>query len=507
MKLVTLDEINKVYQCAARYTVHRHRIKYNEFGQFCIGLNSFRNRISEAANDLYWQKYFSYLRHFRFGLCAAPFLNDYRDSRILEIYNDLSDHLRRCSAIYPDFAQPAWQLLALLKNLYRDGKNPLLDKLVELSKSKQYVAWVVKESRFISHVDEAIQADFETLHHVEAIHHTQLSASKCYDTVIVIGSPRWFPDNVFTSPRANTIDIVQYSWMRDTWRLPETFVAPYTPTRSKHVAFTEDNTFDELEIPAESLMLSLDNEAIVAHTSQESRREYEEIEARCVVLEGEQAIFIGADDSTNILIIDIDEEEDNRVRAIPVRELRPGTFILVRTSGGGDYIIPIADQIMGLDASLARQRQHEWKQLLKEYVIKHGLQKTCMDLLHLGSNIANEINVRNWMFPRNIKTRSRTDFLSIMRLVGLENQATEYWNTMEFINRAHRKAGYQLRRMLLSQVDKIASDEFKRHGKIEFKLSEHDDDARLTAFRIENILPETYTVSFSRIGVPFKLGS
>jgi hypothetical protein len=507
MSLPTLEQINIIYECAARYTVQRHRVKYSEFGQFCLKLNMLKDQIGESASDPYWQKYFSDLRRFRFGLTAAPFLNEYRDRRILEIYDELSNHLKHCRAVYPDFAQPALEILSLLKRMYQDEMNPLLNKLIEISASHQSVAWVIKESRLIPHVDDVIQMYPDLLHRVQALHYTQMVSSNCFDRVITIGSPRWFPDSIYTSPRANEMHIVQFSWMRDAWKLPETFVAQYTPTRSKRISFTDHNPVEDLGITSESLLLTLESEALAAYTSRDGHRDYEEIEARCVVLEGEQAIFVEADDSANVLIIDLDEDDDNRVNPISVRDLKPGAFILVRTSGGGDYIVPIADQIMGTEASLVRQRQHEWKSRLKEYVIKHGLLKTSIDLLDLGSDIANEINVRNWIFPRNIKTRSQNDFLAIMRLVGLENQANEFWASMEFISRAHRKAGYRLREILLDQVDKISPDEFKRSGKVEFKFAQNDEDAGLTAFRIEEILSKTYKVSFSRIGVPFRLGN
>lgn len=507
MSLPTLEQVDTIYQCAAHYTIQRHRVKYSEFGQFCLKLNMLKDQIGELASDPYWQKYFSDLRRFRFGLTAAPFLNEYRDQRILEIYDGLSNHLKHCRAIYPDFAQPALELLNLLKRMYQDDMNPLLNKLVELSGSYQSVAWIIKESRLIPHVDDVIQMYPDLLHRVQAVHYTQMVSDNCFDSVITIGSPKWFPDSIYTAPRAYEVHIVQFSWMRDSWKLPETFVAQYTSARSKRTSFTDHQPAEDLGITSESLLLTIENEALAVYTSRDGHRDYEEIEARCVVLEGEQAIFVEADDSTNVLIIDLDEDDDNRVKPISVQQLKPGTFILVRTSGGGDYIVPIADQIMGAEASLVRQRQHEWKSRLKEYVINHGLLKTSIDLLDLGSDIANEINVRNWIFPRNIKTRSQKDFLAIMRLVGLETQAKEYWNSMEFIGSAHRKAGYRLREVLLHQVDKISPDEFKRNGKIEFKFAENDEDAGLTAFRVEDILSKTYKVSFSRIGVPFRLGN
>lgn len=507
MSLPTLEQLDTVYKCAAHYIIQRHHVKYSEFGQFCLKLNMLKEKVGESASDPYWQKYFRDLRRFRFELTAGPILNEYRDKQISKIYDELSLHLKHCRVLYPDFAQPAFETLNFLKQMYQDNKNPLLNKLIEISASHQSVAWVVKESRLIPQVDDVIQMYPDLLHCVQVLHYTQMVSSNCFDRVITIGSPKWFPDSIYTSPRACEMHIVQFSWMRDSWKLPETFVAQSTPARSKYISFTDHNSTEDLGITSESLLLTLENEALAAYSSRDEHRDYEEIEAKCIVLEGEQAIFVEADDSTNVLIIDLDEEDDNRVKPISVRELKAGTFILVRTYGGGDYIVPIADQIMGTEASLVRQRQHEWKSRLKEYVIKHGLLKTSIDLLDLGSDIANEINVRNWIFPRNIKTRSQNDFFAIMRLVGLESQANDFWASMEFISRAHRKAGYRLREILLDQVDKISLDEFKRSGKVEFKFAENDEDAGLTAFRIEEILSKTYKVSFSQIGVPFSLGN
>jgi hypothetical protein len=503
----SLESINQVYQCASIYDVNRHRVTYDELGLFSIALNTFQSQIGELAEDPYWQKYFSELRRLRFGLCAAPVLNDYRDYRIDEIRTALAGHLRRCHAVYPTFAEPANDVLQALVAIQGDGRNPLLDKLVELRQPDLKSAWVIKESRLIPHVEDVLRDHPEFKPNLQIVHHSQLASATCYDQLVFIGSPTWFPPSVFTSPRAPRLDIVQFSWMRDSWKIPTTFVANYTPSQIKRVTLRELDAHYQAESPADTILLNVDIQRVASIAARGEHREYDEVDARCIVFEGETAIFVDADQSSTVLVIDLEERDIERVRSSKVGNLALGTFVLVRTSGGGDYILPIADQILGSKAQYARSVQSEWKTLLRQYVVEHGLLKTSIDLLDMGSNIANEMNVRNWMSPRNIKTRDEKDFAAVMRLIGLAEREREIWQTMELISSAHLSAGSQLRKRLLALVDAIPPDEFRKRGKIEFKLEDDDDDAKLTAYRVEDMLPGTYKVAYTQIGVPFKLGN
>jgi hypothetical protein len=203
----------------------------------------------------------------------------------------------------------------------------------------------------------------------------------------------------------------------------------------------------------------------------------------------------------------LEEEPDERIGRILVTNIQPGTFILVRTGGGGDYIIPIADRILGAEAEKSRKYQSNWKKLLGEYVNSHGLLQTSLNLIdlgYLGSKIANEVNVRNWLSPRSIRTQSYDDFFAIMKLIRLDSVANEYWVIMDLINNAHRKAGYKIRELLLEQVRDLDINQLHKLGKIEFKLSE-DDDGGITAFRVVSVINNLITVPYSRIGQPFKL--
>lgn len=501
-------DVMALYEKSSSATIVRHRIKHPTLGKFCVALNYFQAKLSDQASENYWQKFLIPLRRLRFGLCAAPFPRDYRHERISTIIRELQYNLQFCSKLYPDLASMALAILELLERLLDDPADPLLNKLLELTNVEKKVAWVIKESRLIPHVEEVVTAlDFRNL---SVIHPLQLKNPTCYDQTIVVGPSRWFPESVFTAARASQIDILIFDWIRDTWKPQNAFVNPHKSSvlsDRKHIPVEEHETGSRWDdIDAETLLIIVDKALSVTPglNNEDERDKLEDVEAICVFLEDDWAVFIEASEGAKTLVIDPDEDAGHRIARILAKEIKPGMFILVRTSGGGDYIVPVADKIMGSQAQHAREYQKRWKELLRNYAKRHGIFKTSVDLLDLGSGLANEINVRNWMSPRSIRTRKYNDFLAIMRLVGLEGAAQEYWTTMKRITRAHQKAGNEIRKLLLGQVKDLNLEILQKQGRMDFKLSS-DDEGGLTAFRIESVLAETLEVPYSRIGQPFKL--
>lgn len=509
MSVNLFKDVAILYEKSASTTITRHRIEHSPLGNFCVGLNSFISMLGEMSGEDYWQKFLVPLKRLRFGLCAAPFPEAYRFERISTIAGQLQHHLRHCSKLYPDLAPPAFAMLDLLTKLLDHPQDPLLDKLLELTDTEQQIAWIIKESRLIPHVEELVATHY--LPHLNVIHTLQLKDLACYDRLVVIGPSRWFPESVFTAARAGQIDILIFDWIKDRWKPQNVFMNPHKSTgRSNRnfITVEERETSNHWEgIAPEELFIIFDKASSVAATiaKNDNNDEYEDVVAKCFLLEDDWAVFIEASEGAKTLVIDPDEDADNHIARIFVKEIKPGMFILVRTGGGGDYIVPVADKIMGNQAQHAREYQNHWKELLRNYARKNNLLKTSIDLLDLGSNVANEINVRNWMSPRSIRTRKYSDFLAIMKLVGLEDEAQEYWTIMKRINHAHHKAGFEIRNLLLEQIKDLNVEELQKRGKMDFKLS-NDDEGGLTAFRVESVLAETVEVPYSRIGQPFRLG-
>jgi hypothetical protein len=508
MSVYLFKDVATLYEKSASTTITRHRIEHPALGNFCVSLNSFGSILGEMAGEDYWQKFLIPLKRLRFELCAAPFPEAYRFERISTIVGELQHHLRLCPKLYPDLGSNASAILDLLTKLLDRPQDPLLDKLLELTDAEQKIAWVIKESRLIPHVEELVAT--LNLPRLNVVHPLQLRDLTCYDQLIVIGPSRWFPEYVFTAAHASQIDILIFDWIKDRWKPQNVFVSPHKSSghsNRKYIAVEERETSSRWDgIAPENLLIIVDKASSVTSTlNREDRDEYEDVVAKCMFLEDDWAVFIEASEGTKTLVIDPDEDADNRIARIFVKEIKPGMFILARIGGGGDYIVPVADKIMGSQAQQAREYQKRWKELLRNYAKRNGLFKTSIDLLDLGSDVANEVNVRNWMSPRSIRTRKYSDFLAIMKLVGLENEAQEYWTIMKRINRAHHKAGFEIRNLLLEQVRDLKMEELQKRGKMDFKLS-GDDEGGLTAFRVESVLSGTLEVPYSRIGQPFKLG-
>jgi hypothetical protein len=211
---------------------------------------------------------------------------------------------------------------------------------------------------------------------------------------------------------------------------------------------------------------------------------------------------LSAEDDASVLVINL-ADTNLPVTKMKVAEIEPGIFILIRTTGGGDFIIPVADQIMGALSDEARKCQREWKSLLRDRIVENGYDSAIKQLKTYGSPRANYMNVRNWMFDRSIKTEFREDFHAIMKLIGWEDESESIWNMMSMIDRAHRHAGRRIRRMLIDKVKNSDLRALKKSGKIDFEL-EQESNISITAFQVREISPDVIKLPNWQIGNPIK---
>jgi hypothetical protein len=165
----------------------------------------------------------------------------------------------------------------------------------------------------------------------------------------------------------------------------------------------------------------------------------------------------------------------------------------------------MADNLLGKTAQYVRNCQREWKSRLRRAVLASSLIEVSVRLLDAGSTCANEMNVRNWMSARNIKTHDPRDFAAIMHVVGLEDQTEEYWGAMAAISRAHQRVGQQIRRVLLRRLQEVDLASLERDGRLEISLPGVDAGS-LTAFRIIDLAPAGQLVAPTKLNHPFPIG-
>ncbi len=505
MKKSDLSIATDIYDCSKSLVVSGHAVNQKELGKFSQSLKKFERTLGENMEDSYWKTFLSPLKRYRFELCAAPLYFNNPPLHTLEGITLLKNSISRCKNLFPQFDELAHDILAQALSLLERNENPLLDFLSSniQSNGRHDTAILLKESYLVPSTEEVLKSH-HTLRKITLLAPVQLKSGKCYENLYIIGPAHWFPQYVFNAPRAPKVNVVRFGWIKDLFRLESAFINSRDTLSERQKLVGTVSVGDEEYLSSDELIPKIDWASISKKAKSYIADEtgQEEISAKLFLLEGEKAVFLDAEENSSSLIIDLDEEDEKRVKRIAVIDISSNMYVLLRTSGGGDYIISVADKIMGKEAQMNRTLQKIWKAGLREAVRLTSLLEVSLKLIDLGSSKANEANVRNWMSYKSIRTWDYKDFAAIMKLVGLGDESKECWEMMGMIDTAHRKAGHHIRKLLLRKVLATDIDELQRLGKMDFELSEVDSGS-LTAFRVRSVFSEIVKVAVSVLGHPF----
>lgn len=515
MRVNSIEETNKLYAISGQCKIIRHWVKNEDLANYCFLFKKLKREINEVINDDFLKPVVQAFSRFHYDQCAAPLSANQAAVLSEKLLLNATKYIKKVKLLYSEYAELVEALFDQLKSLSNLEKNPLLDKISEIVKPIETTALVIKDSRLISLAEEVLKS--QKLFNVEVISIEQLKRNNFYKRIILLGASCWFPDFIFTSPRAEEINIICYSWIKDKKRETNVFANPLKSQIKSTIEIEElydgdinqaksISTNEGLIIEADEVLPTIDWSDISRQFSNlSSTSKQETTPAKLFLLENSLAVFLECDEKASLLTIDL-EDDISSVNRKAIIELKPGMFILLRTGGGGDLIAAIADRILGEKAETIRKIQKLWKDNLKLTTEKLGIRKAVSQLKNFGSIRANEINVRNWISYKSIRTEDYTDFLAIMRFINQEPKVKEFWQIMGLIDQAHRKAGRHIRKLLLKKVKETDLNELEKLGNKTFELSEADGGS-LTAFRVVEASQNTFEIPISRLADVFEINS
>lgn len=296
--------------------------------------------------------------------------------------------------------------------------------------------------------------------------------------LIVLGAPRRFSPSVFNAPRSPSITVVAYDWLDlRVQSSPESFIdgirrAPIKPLHIPRPVAGVD--IEELG-PSTEWRIRVDT-----YTARNLDPGEETVTAKAFLLEDESAVLL--DSGSQVLAIATQGYELSIMR-VGVDELEPGMFVLLRTEGGGDYVVEVAKTTSGPVYALAAESQRRWKGALRQLVLTRGNEEVLDLLRREGARHPSSANLRNWMSERNIRPEEEANLRAILRLVRMEESLGQILVACQEIDAAHRRAGFIIRRNLLRAVRKADMNELERTGVMRFQLGDGLGGS-LTAFRI-----------------------
>jgi len=472
-------------------------VPFPEFREFSRAMRGFEQHLKENnREDPYWATLLRILRRYRFGLSAAPLKPDAPVLYGKESIQEIRQQMAFCDRLYPGTGAMVEDLILRIDQLASLPENPMQPRLVRMLQTpedtEQNLAVLVCEYRYVPPVKEVVLAARRYGRYYHVITPNDLRKAYLFDRIIVVGSPRWYPSFVFDSGRSLRLSVLIFDWLYDRWEPACAFPTSSRPPGPPAFTTGGRNTGDTTDEPENTDIRPAGGEAQLvnlavsrARQGSSNDRETEQIEMRLFLLNGEQAVFLEASETSTAMVLDLEEENlRHRVRRVKTDDIEPGMFLLLRQSGEGDYILPLADDILGKDAARLRSSQAEWKRLLCIKVEERGLHQVCETLQGLGGTRAIEINVRHWLWSRSIRPQDDADFRAVLRLIGLQTRWQSFKEDAAAVRRAHLQAGVTVRRELLAQVQKKDMRDLEAAGQIDFILSDRLG-VSLAAIRVE----------------------
>ena len=506
MKL-TIEQATRVHGAAASCQVSRFLTDDSDIQRFVRSLALLGRRLGEERQDVYWQPILRNLRRVRYELTSVPLPLDDEALGLRAAADAFDNRIRNVEALFPGLAAAVRAVAQQLKDLAGLSSDALTDAieavLRESGGGDRRSIVLIRAPQFLGPVRAHLRSRGIGAKVLTA---ESLTGDVVAEEMIAIGPKYWFPSYVTAAPRALAATFVHFRWIADPEREEQAFPVTFPGSKSFSVSQHPRSQQDEPTplVDAEELLPVIDWHAISRGTATESD-DADVVPAALFLLADGFAVYLDSQPGSRAYIVDPDADDDDRVRQEPVRQLGPGSFLLLRSEGGGDYIRPLADQILREKAAHVRALQKEWKDLLRFRVRSDGAEAVARRLRSLGSNGATELNVRYWSSYDTIATGNVTDFEAIMRLVGLHERTADVWAAMQLIRAAHVRAGQHIRKLLSREVIAANAAELRERGVSHFEL-EALGKATLSVFRVEAKSPDPIVVSRSHLRHPFKVG-
>jgi hypothetical protein len=194
-----------------------------------------------------------------------------------------------------------------------------------------------------------------------------LGMRRPYDLLCIVGSPAWYVRKrwgwVYTAPRASQLVVIGYEAQASA-RLPS--VQAFTRSQlAVRPAADEPKLAGTSERQAEAYEAHDESEVDWGFVTGEVARRTagahptDLVEARLYLLASGCATFLQTSNESRVPTVELDAPEGSRLVYVPVPEIGPGSVVLLRSEGGGDLVVAVADAILSSSALSLREMEAE----------------------------------------------------------------------------------------------------------------------------------------------------
>jgi hypothetical protein len=553
---MTFADVDALHVVAGTWTGERQLIEHPALEAFSQLAGKFCAALGESAEEGYWGPVVRMLKRARWDAATTPLPLSSEATGLAEAAREAVPRLRQCRRVAPELGAAAEDLADRLTDLASSHDDPLGEAIKRALEPRasasamegshgdderrgigetgvpeveggavgdleggpllddedscpvQAVAVLLRSGRYSAEVKAAVSGLGAP---VSVLTPTEFIASAPLDLVAVVGPSAWFPAAVVRASRARRMVFVYPSWIRDAE--PQAGLLAGSPQRLRRSPISRAPSraavpFDEaLPItPAEDWVPNADWRAISAAARRRPGEETssDPVDAWLFALASGDGLYLEAGEGSRAYVIEL--EDDVSIHQEMTSQIAPGDFVVLRTEGDGDYVRTIADSILGRSAGPLRQMQAGWKEQLANKMAELGARGLRHALDSAGAVRATDNNIRQWLRPDSIRTRDPADFSAITAVIGARDRFRELWDGMGVIDSAHRRAGFQVRALLVEEILGGDRSPLTTQGWADFDVEEIEGEGALRVARVEGRAPETQRVPRTRTRRPFPIG-
>jgi hypothetical protein len=490
----SMQEAADLYEAAGVLELERICVSDDAFRSFSLAVRALQDQLGDDASDSYWLRVLARLRRLRWELATVPLPFGHPAFEMAQSAAFLSEQLRDCERVFPAHAAAAREAIARLLEIASGDRDPLGAATRALVWRGADRALVLRDARHATAVSESVGRSI----HAHVLPAAQLPSARVFGEAAVIGPTCWFPTHVFTAPRARLIHIIHFNWLSDPPLDARIFSGSELGAAAGRYSLPAHSGLSGhgLSVSSVDFLPVTDWAAIASGTGGSTDRRDDRpdtVDAYLFLLASEQAVYLEAEEGSRAYVVELGTSKD--LHMVATRSIQPGTYVVSRVGGEGDYIPAIADSLLGSQAAQLRAVQRRWKERLGDLVRTNGVQGVLSRLEAAGSPRASRGNLRRWASASSIRTEDYTDFAALMRVIGLGVEATELWRQMDLIDQAHLRAGRRVRALLVREILDGDTRELEEHGWQDYDVPEIQGEGSLRVARVEARAPETVQIA------------
>ena len=398
--------------------------------------------IQERQLTDVWNKFslymYKYLKNLRYPISPKVLYEEITLKEFKSIEKEMVKSIKKIDKI---FESKVYECTDAIKNIAEKNDEIILNKVMQNCSGKEDICII--DSPIISLFEDRFRVSFKRTSQVK---NTFMSGNIfIFDTLDELNERN--KSHLITSPVTPQVNLVLYDF-DDPGELNFTKINNAGASSIKILKSGRSENFKKYNFnKVRDLSDTIDYEK-VNHGLYKDKK----VETTPCIVGDDSVIFI--ESSVKHTIAQIQGEDATCVDVVKTNthQLEEGSLLIITSSGGGDQIVPIANDLIGPDHILFRELQATWKSGLKALISKIGTAKLAKRLTTLGAARSCEVNVRNWASDYTLGPESEEDLKAIIKVCDTVRPYNDFLNAIKELRRAHTRAGHKIHKILGQKI-------------------------------------------------------